>query len=49
VATESSFIPSDLDTYIRMQMDFIERDDGSIRFLRMGGRLYEPVAEARDA
>jgi CubicO group peptidase (beta-lactamase class C family) len=31
------------------QMDFIERDDGSIRFLRMGGRLYEPVVDAADA
>jgi hypothetical protein len=31
------------------QMDFIERGDGSIRFLRMGGRLYEPVADAADA
>lgn len=30
------------------QMDFIERDDGSIRFLRMGGRLYEPVMDAAD-
>lgn len=31
------------------QMDFIERDDGSIRFLRSGGRLYEPVVGAADA
>jgi hypothetical protein len=31
------------------QMDFIERDNGAIRFLRMGGRLYEPVADAADA
>jgi CubicO group peptidase (beta-lactamase class C family) len=31
------------------RIDFIERDDGSIRFLRMGGRLYEPVADAADA
>jgi CubicO group peptidase (beta-lactamase class C family) len=31
------------------QMDFIERDDGSIRFLRMGGRLYKPVAGTADA
>ncbi len=28
------------------QMDFIERGDGSIRFLRMGGRLYEPATDA---
>jgi len=28
------------------RMDFIERGDGSMRFLRMGGRLYEPVAAA---
>jgi hypothetical protein len=31
------------------QMDFVERDDGSIRFLRSGGRLYKPVAAAADA
>ena len=27
------------------QVDFIERDDGTIRFLRLDGRLYDPVVE----
>lgn len=31
------------------QIDFIERGDGSIRFLRRGGRLYEPAVDAADA
>ncbi len=31
------------------QVDFIEGDEGDIRFLRMEGRLYDRVADEADA
>ena len=31
------------------QVDFIEGDDGTIRFLRMDGRLYDPVVDEAGA
>ncbi len=43
---EREFVVVTQDENEGSRIDFIERGDGSIRFLRMGGRLYEPVADA---
>lgn len=46
---EHEFVVVTQDENEGSRMDFIERGDGSIRFLRMGGRLYEPVVDSLDA
>jgi len=43
---EREFVAVTQDENEGSRIDFIERGDGSMRFLRMGGRLYEPVADA---
>jgi CubicO group peptidase (beta-lactamase class C family) len=43
---EREFVAVTQDENEGSRMDFIERGDGSMRFLRMGGRLYEPVSDA---
>jgi CubicO group peptidase (beta-lactamase class C family) len=42
---EREFIVVTQDENEGAQVDFIVGDDGAIRFLRMDGRLYDPVAE----
>ncbi|HEY7124237.1 MAG TPA: serine hydrolase domain-containing protein [Ktedonobacterales bacterium] len=43
--SEREFVVVTQDENEGAQVDFIERDDGTIRFLRMDGRLYDPVVE----
>jgi CubicO group peptidase (beta-lactamase class C family) len=43
--SEREFVVVTQDENEGAQVDFIVGDDGAIRFLRMDGRLYDPVAE----
>jgi hypothetical protein len=43
--SEREFVVVTQDENEGAQVDFIEGDDGAIRFLRMDGRLYDPVVE----
>lgn len=43
--SEREFVVETQDENEGAQVDFIEGDDGAIRFLRMDGRLYDPVVE----
>jgi hypothetical protein len=43
--SEREFVVVTQDEQEGAHVDFIEGDDGAIRFLRMDGRLYDPVVE----
>jgi CubicO group peptidase (beta-lactamase class C family) len=43
--TERAFVVVTADENAGSQVDFIAGDDGTVRFLRMDGRLYDPVAQ----
>jgi hypothetical protein len=43
--SEREFVVVTQDENEGAQVDFILTDDGAIRFVRMDGRLYDPVAE----
>ncbi len=47
--SECEFVVVTQDENEGAQVDFIVGDDGAIRFLRMGGRLYDPVADDASA
>jgi len=44
--SERAFVVVTQDENEGSQVDFVEGNDGAIRFLRMDGRLYDPVADA---
>lgn len=43
--SERAFVVVTHDESEGSQIDFVERDDGAIRFLRMSGRLYYPIED----
>ena len=43
--SEREFVIITQDENEDAQIDFIKGEDGAIRFMRMGGRLYDPVAD----
>jgi hypothetical protein len=43
--SDREFVAVTQDENEGVQADFIERDNGSIRFLRLDGRLYDPITE----
>jgi hypothetical protein len=47
--SEREFVVVTQDENEGAQVDFIMRDDGAIRFLRMDGRLYDPVVDEAGA
>ena len=47
--SEREFVVVTQDENEGAQVDFIMGDDGAIRFMRMDGRLYDPVADEADA
>lgn len=47
--SEREFVVVTQDENEGAQVDFIVGDDGAIRFLRMDGRLYDPVADDASA
>ncbi len=43
--SEREFVVVTQGEYEGAHVDFLERDDGAIRFLRLDGRLYDPIVE----